>query len=153
MPALPLPSATSPEDWRYLAEGGANLVLSYSPSNPSSEPSPYFGKVLRLRKRKKGGAALGGEADIEFGESIIQPLLKDVVHVERVPVDRAWLEEVSAVLEARKSRPQERREKDEIDLESEFGFVAEDLVGGKGVLAFEIKVSRLSITLTSMCIS
>ncbi|GAA5883389.1 hypothetical protein JCM16303_006725 [Sporobolomyces ruberrimus] len=139
MPALPLLSATSPEDWRYLAEGGANLVLSYSPSDPSSEPSQYFGNVLRLRKRKKGGAALGGEADIEFGESIIQPLLDNVVHVERVAIDRVWLEQLGAVLEARKSRPHERREKDEIDLKSEFGFVAEDLVGGKGVLAFEIK--------------
>ncbi|GAA5953892.1 hypothetical protein JCM3765_000681 [Sporobolomyces pararoseus] len=136
MSRLPSLSSTRPREWSYLAEGGANLVLSF---NSNSIDSPYFGKVLRLRKRQKGGSALGGQADVEFNELIIKPLLNQSLALERVPIERGWMEEIEKVLEDRGSRPQERKEKDEIDLESEFAVIAEDLGGGESVLAFEIK--------------
>ena len=140
MSRLPPLSSTRPQDWRYLAEGGANLVLSL---NSLDVDSPYAGKVLRLRKRKKGGPALGGQADVEFNELIIQPLLNQSLALERVKVEQEWLQEMEKVLEDRGSRPGERKEQDEIDLESRFAVVAEDLVGGEGgsIVAFEIKVS------------
>ncbi|GAA5994595.1 hypothetical protein JCM5350_001467 [Sporobolomyces pararoseus] len=138
MSRLPPLSSTCPQDWRYLAEGGANLVLSL---NSLDVDSPYAGKVLRLRKRNKGGSALGGQADVEFNELIIQPLLNQSLALERVKVEREWLQEMEKVLEDRGSRSRERKEQDEIDLESRFAVVAEDLVGGEGgsIVAFEIK--------------
>jgi inositol-pentakisphosphate 2-kinase len=144
MSTLPPLSSTSPRDWRYVAEGGANLVLSHS--STSDTESRYSGKVVRLRKCKKGGPALGGEADVEFNDFIIKPLLNQVAEMEKVQVEREWLQEIQNVLEERQSRPKERSNKDEIDLESKFAVVAEDLVGGEGVVAFEIKVSFSIIT-------
>ncbi|GAA5953915.1 hypothetical protein JCM3765_000690 [Sporobolomyces pararoseus] len=111
MSRLPPLSSTRPQEWSYLAEGGANLVLSF---NSDSIDSPYSGKVLRLRKRQKGGSALGGQADVEFNELIIKPLLNQSLALERVSVERGWLEEIEKVLE-------------------------DHLVGGESVLAFEIK--------------
>lgn len=139
MSRLPPLDSTNPLDWQYLAEGGANLVLSYSGSQPA-----YKGRVLRLRKRKKlHHTTTAGEADIDFAKEIVEPLLgKDqVTEMELVQLDRGWLQEMHEILVKRKSRPREREDEDEIDSESRFGVIAEDLVGGKRTIAFEIKVS------------
>ncbi|GAA5821654.1 hypothetical protein JCM11491_003223, partial [Sporobolomyces phaffii] len=146
MAELPALSTTRPDDWTYLAEGGANLVLAYSPSPRSSSSSsdspdsPYRARVLRLRKRELGGGPRGGRADDEFHASVIKRLLPGLaVDLERVSVDRAWLREVVERLGNGASRPVERTRADEVDLECESAVVAEDLVGGRGVIAVEIK--------------
>lgn len=132
-------SSTRPEDWSYLAEGGANLVLTYR----SQDNSAFNRKVLRLRKRNKAGKSLGGEADTDFHNFIIQPLFPHAVELETAPVEREWLQGVQKMLDEEETRPQERRETSEIDVESQFGILADDLLGGEG-FAFEIKVSALS---------
>jgi len=142
MSPLPLLDSINPLDWEYLAEGGANLVLSYSGSQPA-----YKGRVLRLKKRKRlHHSTLAGEAYLDFAKEMIEPLLgKDqVAEMEVVQLDRVWLQQMNEILVKRKSRPREREEEDEIDSESRFGVIAEDLVGGKRTIAFEIKVSRYS---------
>ncbi|GAA6001264.1 hypothetical protein JCM10207_007492 [Rhodosporidiobolus poonsookiae] len=144
MPLPPLTS-TSPLDWRYTAEGGANLVLSFA--GPSD--SPYTGRALRLRKCKRRTAVderpheneVPAHVDVEFGRRVIEPLLghAQVVDTEKVPLDKRWLQGVVDGLREEGARPAEREKEDEIDLDAAEGVVAEDLVGGKGVLAIEIK--------------
>lgn len=149
---LPPITSTRPEEWTYLAEGGANVVLTLGPSS-SPNDSPFSDKVVRLRKRRKGAAVpgqsgpLGGDADVDFHLSIIQPLLSDVVQLETLAVTREWLEGIDRVLNQRASRPRVRRETDAIDLDSHSVVVAQDLVSPlRGEIAFEIKVPRPSFS-------
>ncbi|GAA5845307.1 hypothetical protein JCM3766R1_000725 [Sporobolomyces carnicolor] len=142
---LPPITSTRPEEWTYLAEGGANVVLTLGPSS-SPNDSPFSDKVVRLRKRRKGAAVpgqsgpLGGDADVDFHLSIIQPLLSDVVQLETLAVTREWLEGIDRVLNQRASRPRVRLETDAIDLDSHSVVVAQDLVSPlRGEIAFEIK--------------
>ncbi|GAA5967378.1 hypothetical protein JCM21900_000350 [Sporobolomyces salmonicolor] len=139
MPLSPL-SSTSPSDWRYTAEGGANLVLSYI-----GTPSPFCGKILRLRKRKKEGTArsdaVPAEVGVEFGRSIVEPLLgrQHVVAMELVELERDWSRRMVRHLQETQVRPAQREMKDEVDVDAQVAVVAEDLVAGDGVLAVEIK--------------
>ncbi|BGO97923.1 Inositol-pentakisphosphate 2-kinase [Rhodotorula toruloides ATCC 204091] len=143
MPLPPL-ETTSPSDWKYTAEGGANLVASFA--GPAS--SPFWGHALRLRKRKKraGGTkeaedAVPSEVDVDFGARVIAPLLGEanVVEMEKVRLERGWLEELVEDMRAKAVRPVERESEDEIDLDAPEGVVVEDLIAGRGVLAVEIK--------------
>ncbi|GAA5829716.1 hypothetical protein JCM11251_000258 [Rhodosporidiobolus azoricus] len=142
MPLPPL-STTSPLDWRYTAEGGANLVLSFAGAISSS----YTGRALRLRKRKKRatrgeeGEAIPSEVGIEFGAAVVEPLLggDQLPAMEIVPLELAWLDALVQRLKEEKARPPEREEEDEVDQEVKQAVVGEDLISGKGVLAVEIK--------------
>ncbi|KPV76087.1 uncharacterized protein RHOBADRAFT_53078 [Rhodotorula graminis WP1] len=115
----PLSSTAADHDWRYTAEGGANLVLSFS----GTHTSPFAHHVLRLRKRKltpttrRADDAVPSDVDVDFGASVVAPLLgpTSVVDMRKVELERPWLDELVRAL----------RE--------------EDLVAGDGVLAVEIK--------------
>ncbi|GAA5896214.1 hypothetical protein JCM5296_007263 [Sporobolomyces johnsonii] len=139
MPLSPL-SSTSPSDWRYTAEGGANLVLSYV-----GPPSPFCGRILRLSKRKKDTTpdsdAVPGDVGVEFGRSIVEPLLgrQQIVEMELVVLERDWTRRMVRRLQEAKVRPAQREVEDEVDVEAQVAVVAEDLVGGRGALAVEIK--------------
>ncbi|BGP30302.1 hypothetical protein JCM10296v2_002056 [Rhodotorula toruloides] len=141
---LPLLETTSPTDWQYAAEGGANLVVSFA--GPAD--SPFSGYALRLRKRKKRAAGGKGgedvvpsEVDVDFGAKVIAPLLgeENVVEMEKVPLSRDWLEELVEDMRAKAVRPAEREAEDEVDLDAAEGVVVADLVAGKSVLAVEVK--------------
>ncbi|BGP14116.1 hypothetical protein JCM10213_002414 [Rhodosporidiobolus nylandii] len=142
MPLPPL-SSTSPSSWIYTAEGGANLVLSFS----GTPDSPYAGRALRLRKRKRPsrelrqGDEVHGESGVEFGRSVVERLLgrKQLPKMETVELERGWAEELAQRLSEEKVRPPEREKEDEVDVEAGEAVVVEDLVGGTGVLAVEIK--------------
>lgn len=145
MPSPPL-SSTSPRDWRYTAEGGANLVLSFV--GPLS--SPFTGHILRLRKRKIGAAPRGvdevvpSEVEVDFGERVVAPLLgrNSVVDMHKVELERPWLEGLVRRLRDDGSRPAGREAEDEVDLDAPVGVLAEDLIAGEGVASVEIKVRR-----------
>ncbi|GAA5921868.1 hypothetical protein JCM6882_002636, partial [Rhodosporidiobolus microsporus] len=142
MPLPPLPT-TPYLDWRYVAEGGANLVLSFS----GPPDSPYYGRALRLRKRKKrvrvgkADEAVPSEVGIVFGREVIEPLLgaEQVPEMELVALERPWLEALVRRLRDKGARPAEREEEDEVDLDAREAVAVEDLVSGRGVLAVEIK--------------
>ncbi|GAA5879735.1 hypothetical protein JCM8547_004837 [Rhodosporidiobolus lusitaniae] len=142
MPVPPL-SSTSPLDWRYVAEGGANLVLSFC----SQPDSPYAGHALRLRKRKKRSCGrdehdeVPAEVDVEFGRIVVEPLSGQAQLPETVQVElgRAWLEQLVERMKQEGVRPAEREEEDEVDLDAKNGVVVEDLISGEGVPAIEIK--------------
>ncbi|GAA5941843.1 inositol-pentakisphosphate 2-kinase [Sporobolomyces koalae] len=134
---LPPLASTSPRDWRYVAEGGANLVLSYIPLEQA-----YSNKVLRLRKRsKRTGLSVGGEPDARFSRDVVQPLLGSdhVTNLTRIRTESSWLVEMNRVLDDTSARPRFRVEQDEIDHDSPYAIVAQDLIGGHNVVAFEIK--------------
>lgn len=136
--------STAPSDWRYTAEGGANLVLSFV-----GQPGPFTGKLLRLRKKKLSHAtgAIPEEVDVEFGRQIIQPLLgaQQVVAMERLAVTRDWLSTLKEALASSGNRPAHREEEDEVDEQTGVVVLAEDLVRGDGVLAIEIKVLQCTL--------
>lgn len=154
-------STTSPQDWKYVSEGGATIVFSYTGS-----PNPEFdGMVLRLRKttalpqsndssdseiNRAIQYALQGhvhqaveELDdpmIEFQHTIMERLIppEHLPRLAPVQVERAWLQDLANKSDP--ERPEERRRKDRIDILKTKAVIATDLVGGDG-LAVEIKVS------------
>lgn len=136
--------ATSPTDWRYTAEGGANLVLSYA-GPPSSF---YSGRLLRLRKRKLQASStsytetIHDEVDIVFGSDVVKPLLgaDQVVESQLVSVSRQWLQTINDELVRNNLRPASRSAVDEIDTNAGVAVLGEDLIHGQNVLAVEIKV-------------
>ncbi|GAA5971563.1 hypothetical protein JCM11641_000643 [Rhodosporidiobolus odoratus] len=139
--ALPPLSSTSPSSWRYTAEGGANLVLSFD--GPSE--SPYSGRALRLRKRKKRtvkvGEQVNDEIDTRFGTRVIEPILgsEQVVQQEKGSLARDWQEQLVRQMTEDHVRPLERELEDEVDLHAGEAVIVEDLVGGKDIIAVEIK--------------
>ena len=133
-------SASAPADWAYTAEGGANVVLSYA-----GPPSFLTGSAIRLRKCKHSHAphsAAPDEIDVRFGHEVVAPLLgaAQVVRMELVPVERAFLLGLRDCLKQRNSRPAKRTAEDDVDLEARCVVLTDDLVHGKDVLAVEIKV-------------
>jgi inositol-pentakisphosphate 2-kinase len=143
---------TKPANWKYVSEGGATIVFSYAgPSHPE-----FDGTVLRLRKsifpaeESRGKAvpvvpteSTDGEPDdptIDYQTKCMKRLIphEHLPRLRTVQLDRLWLEELAKLQNS--VRPEERREKDEIDLKRKKGVLATDLVGGNW-LAVEIKVS------------
>lgn len=136
---------TTPRDWKYVSEGGATIVFSYIGS-----AHPVFdGTVLRLRKSALGKATADGTSDtseeepddpaIEYQTKCIQSLIppNHLPRLQTVHLNRSWLEELTRLHNA--ARPEDRRVKDEVDLNRKKGILATDLVGGNW-LAVEIKV-------------
>ncbi|GAA5862881.1 hypothetical protein JCM3774_006673 [Rhodotorula dairenensis] len=133
-------SETSPLEWRYTAEGGANLVLSYA---GHAEPA-LVGQALRLRKRKRRPDAaqpIPDRVEARFGESVVHPLLgQDLcLHARIAHLTTKWLESVARMLHQQGARPAERELEDEIDPTAQSGVLVEDLIAGQGVLSIEIK--------------
>lgn len=128
-----------PEHWKYVSEGGASIVFSYNgPSDPQLD-----GTVLRLRKTSRSVIEhTQDEPDdpmIGFQKQCMERLIP-VQHLPRltsVRVDRPWLDRLAALHDA--DRPDDRKEKDHIDLGRTKAVLATDLVGGNW-LAVEIKV-------------
>ncbi|KAF9227734.1 DUF941-domain-containing protein [Gyrodon lividus] len=138
-----LVTESRPQDWTYLSEGGATIVFSYA-----GPPNHIFtGKVLRLRKILVSETAQRRETDeeepddptIAFQRTVITSLVpsKYLPDLDVVLLDGEWLEALEALRDA--DRPAERREKDQIDKGRRKGVLATDLVGGKNILAVEIK--------------
>ncbi|SCZ96584.1 BZ3500_MvSof-1268-A1-R1_Chr4-4g07450 [Microbotryum saponariae] len=124
------------QEWRYAAEGGANLVMSYI-----GRDSRLQGKLLRLRKRKccasqVGGSAIPSEVQVEFGERIITPLLgSDFVVEARIhEVNGRWLSNMAMALEESGVRPPHRSREDEIDDQVGMVVLADDMLYGDDVL-------------------
>jgi len=137
---------THPSDWKYVSEGGATIVLSYT--GPSR--IPFDGKVLRLRKSKRQhskvvtfeDSGLDEEPDdqtIDFQLKCMARLIppEHLPKLETILLDGQWLEELALLHDPH--RPQSRREEDGIDLTRKKGVLATDLIGGNE-LSVEIKV-------------
>lgn len=161
---------TSPQDWKYISEGGSTIVFSYvGPSN-----TLFDGTALRLRKgpttahedpdkyQKAESAEASTQGDrhtstyapadadepddptIVFQRTVIEQLMpiEHLPRLQSVHVARAWLEGLAVRTEP--LRPLERRAKDTIDRGRRKAVLATDLVGGAG-WAVEIKVRPLHL--------
>ncbi|KWU46339.1 hypothetical protein RHOSPDRAFT_31789 [Rhodotorula sp. JG-1b] len=133
-------STTSPCEWQYAQEGGANLVLSYRGGG-----ADLTGYALRLRKRtrERSTPATSRRVDPEdWGQSVVRPLLGgDQLYLRpRVArLDPEWLEQVSQMLHSQRARPPEREQEDEIDPTARTAVLVKDLIAGQGILSIELK--------------
>lgn len=138
----------SPTDWHYLAEGGANLVLSYHGEHPELR-----GRVLRLRKRSNKShddATAASQHSLESRDPSV--LLYEAVVTKLFPENAAGLREVvlpPGFLERGRelwssARPTERASQDSLDVSRRTAVLAESMVQSdkddSAVLAIEIKV-------------
>ncbi|EKM61589.1 uncharacterized protein PHACADRAFT_83082 [Phanerochaete carnosa HHB-10118-sp] len=139
--------ATSPRNWKYIAEGGSSIVFSYT-----GPPHPSFDDMaLRLRKallsspsRLVSPSSLTLQVEdpedpaIAFQREVVARVLpaEYLLRLEAVEVSHAWLEELAALTEER--RPTERRAKGAIDVHKRRAVLTRDLVDGR-VFTVEIK--------------
>ncbi|KAJ4487861.1 inositol-pentakisphosphate 2-kinase [Lentinula aciculospora] len=140
--SIPDITTTSPHHWKYLSEGGANIVFSYD--GPRDADERFYGKVLRLRKNST--AVEDEENAVLFQAEIISRLVsqKHLVDVEIVLSSPSWLEKLSSL--CTNSRPTWRT--DNIDLECTKGFLASNLVSSP--ISAEIK-PKWSFLRLGMC--
>ncbi|KAK4058632.1 hypothetical protein OIO90_000076 [Microbotryomycetes sp. JL221] len=161
-------SSTDPKQWRYIAEGGANVVLSYA-GGAAGASSAFSGQLIRVRKRKLASTPspvdLKNPVDLdtdnavyekvdssEFAQSVIKPLLKSVtdrhsysetasflVDQEQVDIDQGWLQTLDEALKESPLRPPERLGRDEVDDRCSQVVICEDLIGGENIVSVEIK--------------
>lgn len=146
--------SSQPSDWRYVAEGAANIVLA-SRCGPNSNGLER--KALRLSKRPiKQDADPSSKANsshfIDFQNRVIRRLFESENLVRFVPVNLKpeWIKMLNAAI--RSSRPSPQCDESEIDERSALGLLMEDLTGEltekreEVVMGFEIKVeSALSL--------
>ncbi|KAJ3821339.1 inositol-pentakisphosphate 2-kinase [Lentinula raphanica] len=128
MPLLDV-TLTSPNDWKYISEGGATIVFSYC--GPPDER--FDERVLRLKKQTIDVGGL--EGDETFQTEIIPRLVprKHLVEMEAVTLSTSWLEALSAL--STSLRPTWRT--DYIDCASPSGFLAPNLTSS--LITVEIK--------------
>ena len=142
---------SDPTHWKYLSEGGASIVFTYTgPPNPLLD-----GRVLRVRKspvpstteQTKDSATnelISEEEDpaIAFQHAVIEKVVSPdlLPRFQSVSVSSEWLLRLSELVEP--LRPTGRRSRDCINVHRRTAVLASDLVGHEGV-AIEIKVCLL----------
>lgn len=134
MSLLDLSTATSPDHWRYLAEGGDTIVYSYI--GPPDER--FLDKVLRIRKDRPGKTE-DQDITVSFHTEIIPRLVPHdyLVDIETISLRRSWLETLSTL--SVHSRPAWRT--DSIDFSRTNALLVPNLVSSP--ISVEIKASTL----------
>lgn len=140
-------------EWKYLAEGGAHLVFAYRGSS-----SLLDNKVLRIRKENIASSSTNSsEADGKFetarqyfGTSVTPALVPaSLLPIEcRLTVDAKWVQQLEQASlnvrpQPRLSTPQSSVIGGDIKLDGDRVIevsLVENLLGGEGDLAIEIKV-------------
>jgi hypothetical protein len=130
---------TSPSEWKYISEGAATAVFSYSgPHHPI-----LTGRVLRLRKVPRDGHphSVSDDNPMTFQQSVVSRLLDPsyLPDLQTIPLQSDWVEALSIHHES--FRPQERRSASVIDCTRQTGVLASDLIGGLSC-AVEVKVNN-----------
>lgn len=133
--------------WSYIAEGGANLVVGYTGSDPA-----FRGRVLRLRKVANESftpsiSSQLQDPSVRFTDAVVIPLLPVDATPALVSIQvpsQQWLQDLAQHIQP--FRPVKRTQVDRIDLDRKYAVLAEDLVGAAGSsgstrqLSVEIKV-------------
>jgi inositol-pentakisphosphate 2-kinase len=134
-------SQSSPTQWKYISEGGASIVFSYTgPHHPV-----LTGKVLRLRKAPREGHrpphSISEDLTVAFQQNVISRLLDPsyLPDLQIIPLQADWVEALSIHHES--FRPQERRNTSTIDCSKHTGVLAPDLISGLSC-AVEVKVNN-----------
>jgi inositol-pentakisphosphate 2-kinase len=113
------------EDWSYVAEGNANIVVQYTGSDPR-----YISKVLRLSKQTSLRS--------NFTLAVIKRLFGDEYYQQTsdINVEGRFLVELSNIIEP--SRPQSRVHKS-IDTSQKTAAMMENLIIQDDSITVEIK--------------
>ncbi len=145
---------TSPSEWKYLNEGGANVVYAFGdPLHPR-----YGQMVLRVPKAAdKPDSVFECEGEQQRKaqqafEKVILPALVDeefLVERRKVTLPSAWLRELEDLTE--ESRPSHRRHAqrssttaEPVDAPGTTAELLANMISGQAVLAVEIKVCVLA---------
>ncbi|TFK54667.1 hypothetical protein OE88DRAFT_1777565 [Heliocybe sulcata] len=155
-------SDTDPNDWQYLSEGGATLVLSYrgapdarfdgmvlrlkkialcSPNDHSNEDhSERSSTIISDRRNNKGEDEDedSSVSSIQCHNRIIRRLIPDryLPRLSLIGTDPAWLSQLADLIQP--SRPVLRRKKDAIDISAVQAILATDLTANES-WSLEIK--------------
>lgn len=118
------------------------MVLTYT-----GPPSPFEGRVLRIKKYKYAGTSNLEPYQSEyvrpgFSDAFVSSVLGEQYAIigQGVGVERSFLEGIQKLIDEAKVRPAERAAIDGIDLEAIGVVVMEDLCFGSNIVAIEIKV-------------
>jgi hypothetical protein len=139
---------TSPEDWRYLNEGGANTVYAFRDAS-----HPVLGdKVLRIPKTVRDDDALDDSkkerrsAQLAFEGAVLPALISSqyLAGKQAVILPTEWLnrleqQENDARPDHRTVHAQSMRTSEPVE-----AMLTKNLVGGKDIIAIEIKVRDTS---------
>lgn len=133
---------TQPTEWVYIAQGGANVLLSH---NSELDAAPFPCSLLRVRKRVQHSSEQDEQLEREFGQKVIGRLLGQqfVVPLMSYPAEQDWLEGLSEWLSVSQAALEDRPQPIQLDTESQSVLVTDDLVQGRSTLAIEIKVRSL----------
>lgn len=147
--------ASTSDEWKYLAEGGAHLVFAYRGSSPLLQ-----NKVIRARKDRLGGTSKEHQktsfdvARDHLSRQVIPSLVPQQLLPadDRIAVKANWLQEL--IRDSVNLRPASRLtsgsdhsipvSKHTLDNDAIEVSLVENLLGGEGDLAIEIKVSHPS---------
>lgn len=147
-------SNTSPGDWRYVAEGGASIVFSYT--GPADHR--FGGTVLRLRKAthdfvKDSAAELLPTKDVDdlfipIHQRVMLRLVPEgyLPQLRSARVEREWLMRLDQL--SANQRPLDRLRTDRIDISRHNAILVADLVG-TAEWTVEIKVCIYPIRMNS----
>jgi inositol-pentakisphosphate 2-kinase len=133
-----LVESTDPKEWKYIAEGGANVVFSYEGSDVL-----FKGKVLRVKKVSSESPT---PANVYWTETGLRQVLCGVQaeHLlplnEHISVKSSWVQQLDAL--SRPFRPPHRTKGKNADLDSgphAWITLTENLHRGKGYFAVELK--------------
>ncbi len=137
---------TAPSHWKYLQQGGANIVLGYDGQPPQAQ---FDGKLLRVRKvhPHRSSAELSAEEEdqleLEFGREVVGPLLgrEFVLPAVSYTVNQDWLVELRELLSRNESAAADRTAGAEVDITPSRVQLTDNLTNGHHTLAIEIKVN------------
>lgn len=129
-------TSTPPQNWTYVAEGGATAVFKYI----GNDGSIFHDTVLRLSKLRdppKHDDSVASQL-VSFQHNVIEKLVppRYLPVLRVVVVERWWLEELIGLQNER--RPAERRSQ-QIDASATTAVVATNLIGNQQI-TIEIKV-------------
>lgn len=136
--------STDPPEWRYLSEGGANVVLIYVGSN-----EVFVGKALRIRK-ENGLAGRDEQFTNDYWRDWLLPEVMETVQTGarqylpctwRIDVQPSWIKALDNLIWSKRPATRQAASGSRLDHRNGSSLVVltENLVGGTGQLAIEIK--------------
>lgn len=132
-------ATTNPDEWKYLAEGGAHIVFAYVGANPVLR-----GKALRIRKSEKS-SCVPQEVDRVWQDELLPKIVPAdlLLRSETVDLPQEWL--LRLMSQSQLARPEHRLfvESQKIGRASMMDNLQslEGMAAGERVMAIEIKVS------------
>ncbi|KAA1077948.1 Inositol-pentakisphosphate 2-kinase [Puccinia graminis f. sp. tritici] len=133
--------STEPADWKYIAEGAANLILAYHPALLETEERLLRGKSLRLTKTTSRSHPEDKEKTQEqieparskqisffdFHHQILSEIISPdlLLQFDLISLDNQWLQGLATAVEP--SRPSTKRDQSSIDTTRTHAIIMDNL--------------------------